>query len=74
LNKFWMHHDNNWIRETCNQSNLEPDDSLGKTLTTLMFVLGTSHWARDYQRSNLSNPPVQCAATLIICTLENLII
>ncbi|KNZ44877.1 hypothetical protein VP01_8738g1 [Puccinia sorghi] len=47
---------------------------LGKTLTTLMFVLGTSHLARDYQQSNLSNPPVQCAATLVIspfATLSN---
>ncbi|KNZ54446.1 hypothetical protein VP01_2945g2 [Puccinia sorghi] len=54
------------------QSNLEPEDGqtapcqgsilaenmvLGKTLTTLMFVLGTSHMARDFQRSNLSQPP-----------------
>ncbi|KNZ45507.1 hypothetical protein VP01_804g5 [Puccinia sorghi] len=45
---------------------------LGKTLTTLFFVLGTSHLARDYQLSDLSNPPVQCAATLIIFTLETL--
>ncbi|KNZ46422.1 hypothetical protein VP01_7281g1, partial [Puccinia sorghi] len=25
LHDFWMHHDNNWIQETCDQSNLEPD-------------------------------------------------
>ena len=87
LHDFWMHHDNNWIRQTCDQSNLDPEDSqtspcqgsiladdmgLGKTLTTLMFVLGTSHMARDFQRSDLSNPPVQCAATLIICPLATL--
>lgn len=87
LRDFWMHHDNQWIRETCDQSNLEPDESetapcrgsiladdmgLGKTLTTLMFILGTSHLARNYQRSNLSNPPVQCSATLIICPLATL--
>ncbi|KNZ54330.1 hypothetical protein VP01_2975g2 [Puccinia sorghi] len=73
LHDFWMHHDNNWIRETCDQSNLSPEDSqtalcwgsmladgmgLGKTLTTLMFLLGTSHMARDFHRRNLSNPPV----------------
>ncbi|KNZ43794.1 uncharacterized protein VP01_9860g1, partial [Puccinia sorghi] len=72
---------------TCKQSNLEPDDSetapcqgsilandmgLGKTLTTLMFVLGTSHMAIDFHRSNLSNPPVQGVANLIICPLTTL--
>ncbi|KNZ60579.1 hypothetical protein VP01_15347g1, partial [Puccinia sorghi] len=27
LQVFWMHHDNNWIQETCDQSNLAPEDS-----------------------------------------------
>ncbi|KNZ61040.1 hypothetical protein VP01_1460g8 [Puccinia sorghi] len=32
LHNFWMHHNNNWIQETCDQSNLDPDDRLSLTL------------------------------------------
>ncbi|KNZ46601.1 hypothetical protein VP01_7130g1, partial [Puccinia sorghi] len=42
---------------------------LGKTLMTLMSVLGNIHMSRHFQMSNLSNPPVQCASTMIICPL-----
>jgi hypothetical protein len=88
LEDFWMERENEWIRETCDPSKLQVDEDddispcrgsiladdmgLGKTLTTLMFVLGTSHFAREFQQSDLSDPPVQCAATLVICPLATL--
>jgi len=87
LDNLWNRRENNWIRETCDPLNLQPpevdvapclgsiladDMGLGKTLTTLMLISMTSHSAREFQQSDISNHPTQCGATLVICPLGTL--
>ncbi|PLW18459.1 hypothetical protein PCANC_15780 [Puccinia coronata f. sp. avenae] len=83
INYFWLHCDNNWIRERSDPATLEPvdldnipclgsiladDTGLGKTLTTLALILKTSHQACDFGDSpSPFENTSRCGATLVIC-------
>jgi SNF2 family DNA or RNA helicase len=82
INNFWLHHNNNWIREGSDLATLEHLDldnilclgsiladnmGLGKTWTNLALVLKTSNQASDV--GNSSSPfkkSLSCGATLVI--------
>ncbi|OAV86914.1 hypothetical protein PTTG_29665, partial [Puccinia triticina 1-1 BBBD Race 1] len=87
INDLWNHSVNNWIRNSCDPTNLQvlktnesscqgsilaDDMGLGKTLTTLELVLATRDLAKTFQTSLSNDQHIHSAATLIICPLATL--
>ncbi|PLW30215.1 hypothetical protein PCANC_27970 [Puccinia coronata f. sp. avenae] len=88
FDNFWLHRNNNWIRERSNQNGTELVDphntpalgsilademGLGKTLTTLALILKTSNQARDFGNSpSTFENTSRSGATLVICPKSTL--
>ncbi|PLW14326.1 hypothetical protein PCANC_22585 [Puccinia coronata f. sp. avenae] len=88
FDNFWLHRNNNWIRERSDQNGTElvdphntpalgsilaDDMGLGKTLTTLALILKTSKQARDFGNSpSTFENTSRSGATLVICPKSTL--